>query len=35
MVAVGMGDEDGVQMLNLLAQHLLPKIGTDVEEDVG
>ena len=34
MVAVGMGDEYGIQVTYIFAQHLLPKIGTNVEQDV-
>ena len=34
MVAVRMGDEDGVQMVHTVAQHLLPEVGTDVDENI-
>ena len=35
MVTVGVGDEDGVEMVDMVAQHLLTKVGADVEKDVG
>lgn len=34
MVSMGMGDEDGIQMVHIVKQHLLPEIGTDIEQNV-
>jgi hypothetical protein len=34
MVAMGVGYEDGVEMLHPHPEHLLPKVGTDIEQDV-
>ena len=34
MVAMGVRDEDGIQAAHIFAQHLLPEIGADVEQDV-
>ena len=34
VVAMGMGDEDGVEGLHRVAQHLLTEIGADVKEDI-
>lgn len=34
MVAVGVGDENGIKMVDLVAEHLLPEVGSDVEENV-
>lgn len=34
MIAVGMGDEDGVEVGDMLAQHLLAEVGADIEEDI-
>jgi hypothetical protein len=31
MVAVGMSNEDGIEMVNMVAQHLLAEIGPDIE----
>ena len=34
VVAVGVGDEDGVDACGAGAEHLLAEVGADVEEDV-
>ena len=34
VVAVGMGDEDGLEVLNVVVKHLGTEVGADVEEDI-
>ncbi len=34
MIPVCMGDKDGIQMTHIMAQHLLPEIGADVEKNI-
>lgn len=34
MVAVGMGDKDGLQMTHIMRQHLAAEVGTNVNQDV-
>lgn len=34
MVSVGMSNQNGIQMLHSVTQHLLPEIRPDVEKDM-
>ena len=34
MVAMGVCDEDGVEMGDLMVEHLRPEVGTDIDKDI-